>query len=231
MSVRKREVDGAATASQEGRPSGLWPTRGMSNTPCGTSMIPRVHRYSRQCVNNPGRTPNSAAPKSAPRPTHPPRSFAPAFSLSSIHTAMRPRRPPRLQRPGPCTSRRTSMRRQARFSPAGATPGEIVHLCAQPTLPASAYAFGITFPDSQRQGRIDGPLDVSARCQAPIRHPCVSKGEVPQASLGIGRHRKHPKAPLTPPGSHKRIRCAQTVTYNHPVVMTRKIRGVTRANS
>ena len=33
----------------------------MNNTPGGTSMIPRVHRYSNQCVDNLGRTPNTAA--------------------------------------------------------------------------------------------------------------------------------------------------------------------------
>ena len=38
MADRKREADGAAAENQEGLPSGLWPTRGIHNTP-GATLI------------------------------------------------------------------------------------------------------------------------------------------------------------------------------------------------
>ena len=111
---RKREADGAAAASQEGRPSGLWPTWGMLNTPGATSMIPPGHRYLRQCVDNPGRTPNTAVPQSAPRQTHPPRASAPASPCHQPTQPGGPRRRPASRgprnRPAPAATRpRTSI--------------------------------------------------------------------------------------------------------------------------
>ena len=60
---------------------GVHPTCGLLGVctpPGGTSMIPLGHQNFRQCVDNPDGTPNTAAPHSASRQTHLPRTPASA---------------------------------------------------------------------------------------------------------------------------------------------------------